>query len=119
MRQALETTINQLRGETGAQSKENATQKKENAAQKEENAAEKRKINAMAREIAALRDKFNDAEACDEVAAMTATASELDRAVDAKVKIEPGVETETREDHITSVITARASGEAIPYSQAV
>jgi hypothetical protein len=89
MRQALETTINQLQGETGAQSKENANLKKENAVRK-------RKIDAQAREIAALRNKVKEDGACDEVAAMTATASELNKAVDAKVRIEPGVETETR-----------------------
>ena len=96
MRQALETTINHLRGETGAQSKEITTQKKEITAQKKGNAVHKRKIDAQAREIAALRNKVKEDGACDEVAAMTATASELNKAADAKVRIEPGVETETR-----------------------
>jgi hypothetical protein len=93
MRQALETTITQMRGENGTQGE----LKKGVIALKKEVAAQKRKNDAQAREIAALRDRANDAEARDELAALTATASALDSAAasEVKVKIEPCLETET------------------------
>jgi hypothetical protein len=67
MRQALEATIEQQRGDNGAQGElktEVAAQKKENFTLKKEVASQKRKIDAQAREIAALRETVNNADAC-------------------------------------------------------
>jgi hypothetical protein len=92
MRQALETTIEQQRGEID----ELKEYKKENAAQKKEIAAQKRKINIITRENEALREAMNDTTASDELAALTSTASALDAFAEVKVKVEPGLETTTR-----------------------
>jgi regulator of replication initiation timing len=96
MRQALETTITQMRGEYGTQGE-----------LKEEVAALKRKNAALALENAALRDRANDAEACDELAALTATANALDSAAasEVKVKIESGLETEEDMKNARSLIS--------------
>jgi hypothetical protein len=87
----------ELKKENGMLKRKMAAQKTKMAAQKTKVAAQKTEINVLSRENAALRDQVNDAEACDELAALTATASALDRAASVgKVKIEPGLEQETR-----------------------